>query len=622
MSGICGYVTKKTLEKEILVKMRDTMIHRGPDAYGACYLQENALQIGFAHRILSPFVSDKTVPLSFEDNRIIIAFDGKIYNAPSLKKELSPYPFRTDSEAEIILAAYKKWGGAALNRLDGAFALAIYDTFTKKLILAKDRLGEKPLYYYHGNGDFVFGSTLSPLMQFPFFPKNINQDILPAYLYHSYVPKSYSIFDNTFQLEPGHYLVFQNGEITKHCYWDLVECYLNNRNTDAGSFEDCKAKLKELIFGAIKKRIPNQAETVCTSLSGGYDSSLISAMTQSILPQKLKTFTIGFDVPKYNEAEYAKSIATHLGTEHTEMYFTEKELLEMLPNLPAYYDEPFADSSQLPTSLVSMLIKDKAPFSLSGDGGDELFCGYPKFLATRLKGKLSLPAKIIGGIINAPLIRKLNLIKLLPHNVRNVILNQNPKTKSQLYSHDSAVLAHKLAGESELGILFPEEERFRTKDNIQRLTLIYHLDLLPERMLHKADRANMSYSLDGCAPLLDQKIVEYSYAIPLKYKYNKKLGLKAIIKDIVYDYIPKELMERPKQGFTLPVDKWLTTTLWEQLSDLSTESYLKKQGLFSYDGVQTLLTQKDNAPSGMLWSYYMFQLWYEYHIKPTSQMPI
>lgn len=626
MCGICGFCSKKSISLETLKKMNDSMEHRGPDDSGKeIYETQTGYYVGLAQRRLS--IIDLSPaghqPMTSADGRLSVIFNGEIYNYLELKNELRDYPFRTNSDTEVILAGFLKWGAHCVEHFNGMFAIALYDRDGEELWLFRDRIGKKPLYYWIDDQNLVFASELKPIMLCPDFHKEIRRDVLPRYLVCGYINAPDTIFQDVYKLEPGSSLRFGNGKVETRRYWDIAQTYHHMRKISVNDYLEARSELKRLLQLAVKRRMIADVP-LGALLSGGYDSSLISAMAQEVSgSEPLKTFSIGFHQKDYNEAEYAKAVAAHLGTQHTELYCDEQDLIGLIEAIPYYYDEPFADSSQIPTMLVSMLAKRDVTVTLSGDGGDEFFCGYNAYEKVRQAQKLDA----IGAI--AHLIGQIgNIEERYPFPVRTIARNRNPQTKTQLYADFYTNIAENMVlylnGARKLPIRYEIERRYH-ETNWQTRRMLLDMDTyLPGDILAKVDRASMKYALECRCPILDRDVMEYSFRIPHEFKYRRKQK-KAILKDITHDYIPKKLMDRPKKGFGIPLDHWMRGELKDQLLTYADESYLKQQGLFDLEITNKLIENylgKGDAGagsgrnySGICWSFFVFQQWYQQWMK-------
>lgn len=625
MCGICGYVSKKTISPEQLKKMNDTMYHRGPNDSGEeIYEMAGGYRVGFAQRRLS--ILDLSVlghqPMHSSDQRISVVYNGEIYNFQELKKELSGYPFRSNCDTEVIIAAYLKWGADCVTKFNGMFAIALYDRENESLYLFRDRIGKKPLYYWKQEDSIVFASELKPILACPDFPKEIRREVLPRYLFQQYINAPDSIFQDVYKVEPGSALCFHAGELKTWKYWDISQVYRKCLARPVGSYEEAKSGLKALLEKSVSMRMISDVP-LGSFLSGGYDSSLVTAIAQAHSDTPVKTFSIGFHETKYNEAGYAKAVAEYLGTNHTELYIDEKEMFELVDSIPYYYDEPFADSSQIATMLVSKLASEHVTVALSGDGGDEFFCGYNIYENVRQAQKLDVLGGMVHGLCNLPGFRQAGVEERLPFRVRVIAGNREKESKTQFGAGNYIVKANAMVkavpGLKFLPVHYLNESKYDVADWQIRRMLLDMDTYLPGDILCKVDRASMKYSLEARCPILDTDVMEFSYRIPHSYKYAGG-DKKHILKDIAYDYIPKELLERPKVGFGVPLDKWLRGPLKEQLLDYSSYEYLAKQDIFdaayTSDMIQNYVKTGDAGPatganySKLAWSFFVFQQYF------------
>ena len=633
MCGICGYISKRPLTIEQLTVMNDSMIHRGPDDSGIeTYEARDGYSVGFAQRRLSildlsplghqPMHSKPTAGTATP--RVSVVFNGEIYNYRDIKKELPDYHFESTCDTEVIIASYLKWGKECFDKFNGMFAIALFDRETGEVILARDRIGKKPLYYWYESENLVFASELKPIMAHPEFEKKVNDKVLARYIYQQCIMNPDTVFKNVYKLEPGTYLTFKNGKIEKTKYWDVTSVYLNKSKELVTDYQEAKAELKRLLIESVKRRMISDVP-LGTFLSGGYDSSLITAIAQSISDEPVKTFTIGFGEKEHNEAVYAKEVSEHLGTNHTERYISEGEMYELVESIPKYYDEPMADSSQIPTMLVSDLAKEKVTVALSGDGGDEFYCGYNIYENVLQAQKLDIIGGMLDGVCNGLHLKNKALYEKLSFKVRVVSENRNAFSKTQIGSMGYINAANSLVlCEDSLPCKYEIEDRYPIDDWQIRRMLIDMDTYLPEDILCKVDRAAMKYSLEGRCPILDRDVMEFSYRIPQNFKYNKGIK-KYILKDITHDYIPKELLDRPKKGFSVPLDKWMRGPLKEQLVDFTDKDFLIRQGIFNPEYtneiVRNYLAKGDAGPatgqnySKICWSFFVFQQWYYSYMK-------
>lgn len=626
MCGICGFVSKNRITPEQLKRMNDTMYHRGPNDSGEeIYPAKGGYSVGLAQRRLS--ILDLSPmghqPMHSPDKRISVVYNGEIYNFQELKEELTDYPFCSTCDTEVIIAAYLKWGIDCVSRFNGMFAIALFDRETEEFYLVRDRIGKKPLYYWLEQGNLVFASELKPIMECPGFEKKIRTEVLSRYLYHQYINAPDTIFKNVSKLEPGSILRFSQGNINTWKFWDIKEVYHRYKANPVENYAQAKQELKDLLNRSVSLRMISDVP-LGTFLSGGYDSSLITAIAQSLSPQPVKTYSIGFNEEKYNEAKYAKEVAAHLGTNHTELYISEKEMFDLVDSIPQYYDEPFADSSQIPTMLVSALAKKDVTVVLSGDGGDEFFCGYNVYDKIGQAQKLDVLGAMTYGVCNLPGIRKLGILKKMPFSVQVISENRDKETKTQFGTSNYLETAYGMVKGEKIPILYRVEQAYRERNWQERRMLLDMDTYLPGDILCKVDRASMKYSLEARCPILDKDVMEYSYRLPHSFKYGGHVK-KRILKDIAYDYIPKTLLDRPKVGFGVPLDKWLRGPLREQLLSMADRDLLIRQGIFDADYMCNMLDiymkHGDAGPatggnySKLLWSYFVFQQWYRHYMQ-------
>ena len=626
MCGICGFVSKQNITREQLKIMNDTMIHRGPDDSGEeIYPIRNGYQVGLAQRRLS--IMDLSPlghqPMHSTNGRISVVYNGEIYNFQELKEELKDYPFRSTCDTEVIIAAYLKWGIDCISRLNGMFAICIFDREEDNVYLIRDRIGKKPLYYELSDGNLVFGSELKPLMARDGFQKRIRKDVLSRYLFQQYINAPDSIFEQVYKLEPGAVLQFHYGEVKTWKYWDIKNVYHEMRKNPVTDYEQAKNELKALLQKAVKSRMIADVP-LGAFLSGGYDSSLMTAMAQEASSEPVKTFSIGFHEERYNEAGYARAVAEHLGTKHTEMIIDEAEMFKLVESIPKYYDEPFADSSQIATMLVSKLAREQVTVALSGDGGDEFFCGYNIYENVRQAQKLDVLGGMVHGICNLPGLRQAGLEGKLPFRVRVIAGNRDKESKTQLGAGNYVTRAQKMVLGEGQPCHFEIESEYGVSDWQIRRMLLDMDTYLPGDILCKVDRASMKYSLEARCPILDKEVMEYSFRMDHSLKYDKG-NKKRILKDIAYEYIPRELLDRPKVGFGVPMDQWLRGPLREQLTDMCSREYLKKQGIFdadfTADMIEGYMKTGDKGPatgenySKLTWSFFTFQQWYQTYMK-------
>jgi len=624
---------------QIATSMRDTLMHGGPDDAGLYLEPQNGLAL--AHRRLSILDLSPLGHQPMEFDNLVITYNGEVYNFKEIRKELENlgYTFKSNTDTEVILKAFHKWGIDAVHKFRGMFAFAIWDKKNKKLTLVRDRIGVKPLYWYFKEGLFMFSSELKAFHKHPKFKKQLNLEALTLYLQYGYITAPYTIFENAYKLLPGHCLEIDlKGNIEIKPYWEIENFLIKGLEERdkwlKRSEEELAEELEELLTESFKLRMVADVP-VGMFLSGGIDSSLVSALLTKE-GYKLKTFTIGFYEKDYNEAHYAKRVAEYLGTEHTELYCTPKEAFEIIPKLPELYDEPFGDSSAIPTYLVSKLAKSQVKVSLSADGGDEQFCGYTRyvFTANRISKLANMPLKNFllilletVGVNNLYFLYKLfNFILPKYNNARDKIakLINTLKEEKGIKQYDISLkyflsqdlrklLKADIPIKDQLFKIKPLEEY---EEQLGLLSMFMYYDLktyLPDDILVKIDRATMGISLEGREPFLDKKILEWSLQLPVEFKYRNG-RTKYLLRRILYKYLPKELVDRPKQGFGVPVYKWFKTDLKKIYFDYLNPRKIEQVGIFNTEEVRKLLLlylKDEGINAHKLWLLLIFQLWYE-----------
>lgn len=634
MCGICGYLSKRIITEHELSVMNDTMKERGPDDSGTQLWElPGGRTLGMAQRRLSILDLSELghQPMSTPDGRLSLVYNGEIYNYRELREELTEYSFRSNCDTEVILAAYLKWGIRCVERFNGMFAFALYDRESGELFLARDRMGQKPLYYWKSGDQLVFASVLAPIMKCPGFQGKIRKEVLPRFLFQEYINAPETILEDVFKVEPGTVLTWHAAasRMTSYRYWDVSERYEAMQREPVSDFGEAKEQLKELLRSAVRRRMIADVP-LGSFLSGGYDSSLISAIAQEQLGSTpLQTFSIGFEEKDYDESPYAAAIAEYLGTDHTQRIIGEQDLLELVSDLPKFFDEPMSDSSQIPTMLVSKLAREKVTVALSGDAGDEFFCGYGIYDLVRKAQELDGIGRLAHGIGQLPLGHGKKLEDCYPFRVQVISANRNPKTRTQFGAGNYVELAGRLVQRSEddplLPVNYETEDRYPS-GNWQITRMLLDMDTyLPGDILAKVDRASMKYSLENRCPFLDPEVMLYSYRLDHDLKYHREKSgwsKKYILKQLAGDYIPRELLERPKKGFSVPLGKWLSGPLREQLLTYGNAQFLKEQGIFNPEEVTQLiakfLSEGDKGAgtgqnySGLLWSFFVFQQWAAY----------
>jgi len=627
MSGICGFISRQEITLEQLNAMNDLMTNRGPDGHGAEIIPlKDGYHLGIASRQSNANESTDfdSQPLFSADKRISLVFSGEIFNYRELKEDLRDYQFKSGIDTEVIIAAYIKWGIDFVRRLKGSFAIALFDKKEDSLYLIRDHIGIKPLYFQWEYNNIYFASVLKPLMARPGFKKEIRKDILSHYLFNQYINHPDSIFAGVKKLRPGEYLHMSLGggapfsyEVKR--YWDVAKSYPAMLKNPVKDYAQARHELKDILRKATADRL-NPGKPIGSFLSGGIDSSLTTALAMDVSSEQINTFSVGFHDEEFNEAKYAKAVADYLGTKHTEIYITDDDMFKLIDSIPEYYDEPFADSSQIPSMMVAELASRDVRVVLSGDGGDELFCGYNIYKKVKQAQMLDLPGALLHGLLNLPLISLLKLEQYLPFPIRTISANRKPETKVQFGTGNYAPIAKKMVASDVISdIKFPFEGRYQVW-NWQIRRMLLDIETYLPSVITKVDRATMKYSLETRSPILDIDVIEYSFRLAHSFKYNKGNG-KRILKDIAYEYIPRELLDRPKVGFAVPLDKWLRGPLREQLTDMVNEKRIKEQGLFNCQDTTDLIkmylaTGDKGASTGanysvLVWSFFIFQKWYD-----------
>ena len=644
MCGIAGFFGSNNSRGAeeltgIVRSMTDAIVHRGPDDAGAWV--DAGLGVGLGHRRLS--ILDLSPlghqPMVSAPGRYVIVFNGEVYNFLQIRKELEGlgHAFRGHSDTEVMLAAFEQWGlEAATKRFNGMFAFALWDKQERVLHLGRDRLGEKPLYYGWIGSALVFASELKALRRFPQFRGEIDRRSLTALLRFSYVPDPYSIYQGIHKVPPATLLTWNGGDSrpAPKPYWrlrDSVEHGLDN--PIAGSDRDATDELERLLKEAVGLRMISDVP-LGAFLSGGIDSSTIVALMQAQSSRPVRTFTIGFNEKEHNEAEFAKDVAKHLGTDHTEFYVTPEDALSVIPKLPALYDEPFSDHSQIPTYLVCALARQHVTVALSGDAGDELFGGYERyFMGRRIHDKFSrmpqslralagqalqaLPAGVLNGLARSA-------GSLMPSRYRNVALGDKLRTLGEalgspgmsalylnLVSHWKQPAHAVIGGEEPITSLTDASGWPRVEDYSHRMMQLDMENYLPGDILTKVDRASMGVSLESRIPLLDTNVIDFAWSVPGSMKVRDGRG-KWLLREVLYRHVPRELIDRPKRGFGVPLNAWLRGPLRDWAGDLLSECRLKREGFFQPD----VVTQKWNDLQAgtadleyRLWDVLMFQAW-------------
>lgn len=639
MCGIVGFRSSRDFGRlrESLPGAAQKLSHRGPDDAGL-FFDEKA-GVGLGHRRLSIIDLSRAgrQPMVSDDGRVCIAHNGEVYNFREIRETLRGYGhnFHTETDTEVILKAYIQWGIDCVHRFVGMFAFALWDSREGSLFLVRDRLGIKPLYYHHAPGELLFSSELKALMAIKGFARDVDRDAVALFLHYQYVPAPRTVFKDTFKLLPGHYAVYDGRGLKVQPYWELPE--MDSSVTGTGLCEEeALENLDYILTQAVSDRLVSDVP-LGALLSGGIDSSIVVALMQKVNPTPVRTFSIGFREPGYNEAPFASKIAAHLGTDHTEFYVTPKEALDVIPHLPEIYDEPFADSSAIPTFLVSSLARSQVTVALSGDGGDEQMAGYVRYwsakaMATAFQRLPEPVRKSIGLILEripASWVERCYLPwrGLVPQRFR--VTNFRDKWQKLISMMDKSEVQEFyrmticLWPEDELrhltGTGLPQsqyEECFQDTEGRPLLSRFMRVDqktYLPDAMLTKVDRASMAVGLEVRVPLLDHRVVEFTSGLSEDLKYKDGIG-KYLLRKLLARYIPTELFERPKMGFGVPIDRWLRKELKDLLLDYLSPERLRKEGLFDRSMVEKTIKEHLSGEVNnqhRLWSLLMWEMWRE-----------
>lgn len=618
MCGIAGFIDHSALSREertdILNRMCQVIYHRGPDDQGMSI--DGPVALGM-RRLSIIDLTGGHQPMSGEDGTVTIVFNGEIYNFQELQPLLESrgHRFKTNSDTESIVHSYEEFSTACVNHLRGMFTFALWDEKAKTLMLARDRVGKKPLYYTEtANGAFVFGSEIKSILEHPDVEREIDLEALDAYLTLGYVPDPLSIFRNIKRLPPGHTLTYAKGRITLQQYWDFN--FEPNESLDEKSYvEELRALLEDAVRSRLISDVPLGA-----FLSGGIDSSTVVALMAKSMDQPVKTFSIGFREDSYNELRYARLTAEKYGTDHHEFFVT-PDICDVADELVWHFDEPFADSSSIPTYVVSKLAREHVTVALSGDGGDELFGGYERYLVERSRRMFGQLPKVLRENVMSPLSHR------LPHGARGRNLLHNlsldpveryldsvsvytSMNRELLYSED---LKQKLAVSLSLSERFQQyAQRVSTGEDLDVLLYIDSKTYLPGDILTKVDRMSMATSLETRAPLLDQKLIDFVTRIPAALKIVGR-ETKHIFKQAIRDLIPDEVMTRPKQGFGIPMSTWINQELRAKIRETLSDSLTRQRGYFEHSYVELLLKEHERGRrdhSKALWALLMLELWH------------
>jgi asparagine synthase (glutamine-hydrolysing) len=630
MCGICGIAVSRggpVVSKEILQKMNESIAHRGPDEDGF-YVND---KVGLASRRLSIIdLTSGTQPISNEDGMMRIVFNGEIYNYRELRDYLRKHGhlFKTQSDTEVILHLYEEFGTDCLQHLDGIFAIAIWNEKTQELLLARDRMGIKPMYYTHlPDWQFIFGSEMKAILANPSVERKIDLISLNEYLSYEYVPTPRTIMRNIWRLESGHYLIFNRRGVEVRAYDSLS--FRQSESRPPVDWRDYSAVLYNTLRSAVKRELVSDVP-VGVLLSGGLDSSTIAALMADLYPGKVESFTIGFEEGSFDESPYASKVARHLNIQHNEMVLTSRKAVDLVGEITNFLDEPFADSSVIPTYLLSRFARQKVKVVLGGDGGDELFAGYPTVLSHRLIGYYE---RLVPWILRAYIApRVMDHLKVSFDNIsldfrmrrflagRGVpLIKRHQRWLGSFIDEEKELLLQNWVKPVLRETYYQSYDYARDCDAKEPLNQILFNDLktyLEGDILYKVDRASMAASLEVRVPFLNREVVHFANDLPLDLKLHRFTG-KFLLKKMMKDRLPKDIIWRSKKGFNMPVAYWLSGNLKELMTDMLSESFVNRQNLFEYSYIHQLIDEhfqhrKDNRK--LLWTLLMFQLWYQSYI--------
>ena len=622
MCGVAGIFSPQGgVREELVASMAGKLAHRGPDDFGTWASFDTCVGLGHTRLSILDLSPLGHQPMLSACGRYAIAFNGEIYNHLQLREELPGCSFRSTSDTETILAAVSAWGfEKALQRFVGMFGIALWDGQDKRLFLAVDRLGIKPMYYARLSGQWLFGSELKALKAHHEYGPSIDRDVLGLYFRHNYIPAPHCIYHNTWKLEPGQMAVLDKDGLSLSKWWDVKAIWESGvENPFGGSDAEAVDKLEALLRDAVSLRMISDVP-LGAFLSGGIDSSTVVALMQELSQTPVRTFSIGFHETAYNEAGYAAGVAKHLGTDHTELFVTPDDLLSIVPSIPVMWDEPFADSSQIPTAILCKMTRGYVTVALSGDGGDELFSGYERYFWTaniwKHLNKVPGPVRGLASVVGRRLPDKaFDLLGSRGQKFRWRLDALGVRDFEELYRYFTSHFKQPEA--FVLGCQEPETPMSVTRvlngAHREWMSLFDLLGYLPGDILTKVDRASMGVALEARVPILDHRVVEFAARVPMSMKVRNG-STKWLLRQVLDRHVPHELTDRPKMGFGVPIEQWMRNELREWCDDLLSPSVIRSQGYLDADLVERMW--REYLAGETNWNYYlwdilMFQAWLE-----------
>ena len=606
-------------------EMCERMKHRGPDSEGLWTDEQVALGM---RRLSIIDLATGEQPVYSEDRSVVVVMNGELYNFREVREKLEKqgHRFETNTDTEILPHLYEEHGLDLLEHLNGMFAFALWDKRRKKLFIARDRFGEKPLYYGTFDGQLIFASELKVLLAHPSVKTEIDTDALRRYLSFDYVPAPFSIYKNIYKLPAAHFLTVEKGEVKVQRYWNLK--FHKNGNTP--SFEEASRQLGELLSDAVKMRLVADVP-LGVLLSGGVDSSTVAAFAARQASEKIKTFSIGFEEDSFDESKHARRVARHIGSEHYEEKLSVEKAADLISEIGSWLDEPLSDGSLIPTYMLSRFVRRHVTVALGGDGGDEIFAGYPMYYGHKMARVYDSLPRILKNNVIEPIVNN------LPVSTKNLSFDYKAKRFVAASKYDTVTRHHTWFGSfsiDEQQLLLSKDVLAKTCGDIYKgakdllkicdatneIEQMQFLDMnfyMAEDILTKVDRASMAVSLEVRAPFLDPRVAQFAASLPLEYKLKGKKG-KYILKKAIEPLLPKSILERPKKGFGIPIAEWLKGRLNPLMHDLLAPERLKDQGLFNEKFVSKLISEHEKNIAShhkQLWTLLVFQLWHDKFLK-------